>query len=285
LITEAAAVTEPRLKAPPGACDTHIHIYDKRYPTAPTAASTPPDALAGDYPKVKTRLELTRTVVVQPSTYGTDNRCTLEGIAALGSESTRGVAVVDDTTSEAELAELTRGGMRGARFHMLPGGAIPWEKLDRVAARVQGAGWHVQLQLDGRTLPEREAQVRSWPGRIVIDHVGKFLEPVAPDHPAFRCLLRLVETGRVWVKLSAPYEVSRRGAPLYEDVGELAKALVKAAPERMLWASNWPHPSVQEKPDDALLLDLLLDWAPAEATRRRILVDNPAELYGFPALV
>jgi D-galactarolactone isomerase len=166
---------------------------------------------------------------------------------------------------------------------MLPGGALPWEQLDRVAARVQGVGWHVQLQLDGRRLPEREAQVRSW-RRIVIDHVGKFLEPVAPEHPAFRCLLRLVETGRVWVKLSAPYEVSRRGAPRYEDVGALAKALVQAAPERMLWASNWPHPSVNEKPDDALLLDLLLDWAPDAATRRRILVDNPAELYGFKAL-
>ena len=140
---------------------------------------------------------------------------------------------------------------------------------------------HVQLQLDGRLLPEREAQIRGWPGRIVIDHVGKFLEPVTPDDPAFRCLVGLVETGRVWVKLSAPYEVSKSGPPLYEDVGRLAKALVRAAPERMLWASNWPHPSVKDKPDDAVLLDILLDWAPNEATRRKILVDNPGELYGF----
>jgi D-galactarolactone isomerase len=272
---------EPQLKAPANACDTHIHIYDGRYPTAPTAASTPPDALVPDYLALRRRLGIGRTIVVQPSTYGTDNRCTLEAIAALGSETARGVAIVDDTVGQAELEELTERGIRGARFHMLAGAPIPWERLDRIAARVQDVGWHVQLQLDGRDLPGREAQVRSWPGRIVIDHVGKFLEPVPPEHPAFRCLLGLIDTGRVWVKLSGAYEVSKRGAPLYEDVGLLAKALVKAAPERMLWASNWPHPSVEDKPDDATLLDVLLDWAPDEATRRRTLVDNPAELYGF----
>src|SRR3712207_3160805 len=271
----------PKLEAPEGACDTHIHIYDNRYPTAPTAAFTPPDALVTDYQAVKRFLGLTRTIVVQPSTYGVDNRCTLDAIAALGAETARGVAIVDASVSDAELEDLTRRGIRGARFHMLTGAPIPWERLDRIAARVQDAGWHVQLQLDGRDLPEREAQVRSWPGRIVIDHVGKFLEPVAPEHPAFRCLLGLVDTGRVWVKLSGAYEVSKRGAPLYEDVGALAKALVKAAPERMLWASNWPHPSVEDKPNDAGLLDLLLHWAPDDATRQRILVDNPAALYGF----
>ncbi len=272
---------EPQLKAPANACDTHIHIYDGRYPTAPTPASTPPDALVPDYLALRRRLGIGRTIVVQPSTYGTDNRCTLEAIAALGSETARGVAIVDDTVGQAELEELTERGIRGARFHMLAGAPIPWERLDRIAARVQDVGWHVQLQLDGRDLPGREAQVRSWPRRIVIDHVGKFLEPVPPEHPAFRCLLGLIDTGRVWVKLSGAYEVSKRGAPLYEDVGLLAKALVKAAPERMLWASNWPHPSVEDKPDDATLLDVLLDWAPDEATRRRTLVENPAELYGF----
>jgi len=280
-LTSAGAGAAPRLKAPAGACDTHMHIYDKKYPIAPAAVSAPPDGPVEGYLAVQRRLGLSRTVVVQPTAYGTDNRCTLEAVAKLGNDKTRGIAVVDDKVSAEELRRLTEGGMRGARFHMLPGGAIPWDILDKVAARVQSVGWHVQLQLDGRLLPEREAQVRSWPGRIVIDHVGKFLEPVAVDHPAFRCLLRLVESGRVWVKLSAPYEVSKVGPPLYDDVGRLAKALVKAAPERMLWASNWPHPSAKEKPDDALLLDLLLDWAPDDRTRQRILVDNPAELYGF----
>jgi D-galactarolactone isomerase len=270
----------PRLKAPPGACDTHMHFYDARYPTAPTALMTPPDASVEDYRAVQRRLGLTRTVVVQPTNYGTDNRCTLEGIAGLGLDAARGVATVDDTVSERELEELTQRGMRGARFHMLRGGAVPWDQLDRIAQRVQGVGWHVQLQLDGRELPDREAQVRGWPGAIVIDHVGKFLEPVPPDHPAFRCLVRLVESGRVWIKLSAMYEVSKVGPPFYDDVGRLAKELIRIAPERMLWASNWPHPGHAPQ-DEAVLLDTLLDWAPEEATRKRILIDNPAELYGF----
>jgi D-galactarolactone isomerase len=271
----------PRLAAPAGACDTHMHFYDARYPLAATALGAPPDATVDDYRNVQQRLGLERTVVVQPSAYGTDNRCTLDGIAALGLDRARGVAVVDQSVDTAELEALTRGGIRGVRFHMLPGGALPWESLDAVANTVQSVGWHIQLQLDGRTLPERERQIRSWPGRIVIDHVGKFLEPVGPDHPAFRCLKDLLETGRVWIKLSAPYEVSKSGAPTYGDVGRLAKELVRLAPERMLWASNWPHPSVKDKPDDAALLDLLLDWAPDDATRHLILVENPEGLYGF----
>ena len=270
----------PRLKVPPGACDTHMHFYDARYPTAPTAVSTPPDATVADYRRVQERLGLTRTVVVQPSTYGFDNRPTLDGIAALGLEHARGVAVVDQEVTDAELEDFTRRGIRGARFHMLGGGAVPWERLDRIAARVSGVGWHVQLQLDGRDLPEREARIRGWPGQVVIDHTGKFLEPVAVDHPAFRCLAGLVETGRIWIKLSEPYAVSKDGPPGYGDVARLARELVRLAPERMLWATNWPHPGHSPQ-DEAALLDLLLDWAPDEATRRRILVDNPAALYGF----
>jgi D-galactarolactone isomerase len=155
--------------------------------------------------------------------------------------------------------------------------------MDALAARVHPFGWIAIIQLDGRTLPEHEAQIARLPGRFTIDHTGKFLEPVSPDHPAFKSLLRLVDIGRCWVKLSAPYETSRTGPPRYEDVGALAKALVRHAPERMLWASNWPHPSepADAKPDEARLLDLLLEWAPDDVTRRKILVDNPAEIFGF----
>jgi D-galactarolactone isomerase len=258
-----------------------MHFYDPKYVLAPTALLHPPPGDVPTYRALQQRLGTRRAVVVQPTAYGIDNRCTLEGIAALGLAAARGIAVIDDGATRAHLLALTQGGIRGARFQMLPGGAIPWEMLDTIAARVQDFGWHVQLQTDGRVFPERERQIMSWPGRIVIDHIGKFLEPVGIDHPAFLHLMRFVETGRVWVKLSAPYEVSKSGAPEFEDVGRLAKALVKAAPERMLWASNWPHPSVNEGPDDADLLDLLLDWAPDERVRSRILVDNPAEVYGF----
>jgi D-galactarolactone isomerase len=155
--------------------------------------------------------------------------------------------------------------------------------MDEVMARVHPFGWHANLQLDGRELPQWEPAIKRLPGKFVIDHIGKFLEPVAPDAEPFKALLRLVDTGRCWVKLSAPYETSKSGAPRYEDVSLLARALVKHAPERMLWASNWPHPSAPKDnmPDDADLIDLLLDWAGDEPTRRRILADNPAALYGF----
>jgi D-galactarolactone isomerase len=155
--------------------------------------------------------------------------------------------------------------------------------MDAVMARVQPHGWHANIQLDGRELPKYEAQIKRLAGKFVIDHTGKFLEPVAVDHAAFKALLRLVDTGRCWVKLSAPYETSKSGAPKYEDVGRLAKALVKHAPERMLWASNWPHPSARKPapPQDEDLLDLLADWAPDAGVQKRILADNPAELYCF----
>ena len=271
----------PKLKAPPGSCDCHMHIYDPRYP-ARTDVAKPPVAPLDAYMTVRRRLGIDRCVVVQPVAYGTDNRCTLDAVAGMGG-SARAIVVVDPGVADAELDRLTGLGARGIRFQMLPGGILPWDALDQMAARVLNFGWHVQLQMDGRNLPERAVQLKRLPGTLVIDHVGKFLEPVPTDHAAFKTLLGLVESGRTYVKLSAAYEVSRTGAPHYADVGALAKALVKAAPERMVWASNWPHPSAPagKMPDDSNLLDLLLDWAPDDATRRKILVDNPVRLYGF----
>lgn len=274
--------TTPAFRPPPGACDTHVHIYDRTAPLAPTATADPPAGTVADYRELQQRLGLDRVVVVQPSAYGTDNQVTLDAVASFGLETARGVAVVEADTPEAELARLSKAGTVGARFLMLPGGAIGWDQLDRIAARVAEHGWHVQLQLDGRLLPDRMSQVARWPGDIVIDHVGKFIKPVSVDHPSFRCLLDLLETGRVWVKLSAPYEVSESGPPAYEDVGALARALVNAAPERMLWASNWPHPSApHDPPADAQLLSLLDTWVDDAKIRDQILVANPALLYGF----
>jgi D-galactarolactone isomerase len=269
----------PKLKTPQGATDTHMHIYDLARFTPRPGVAPPPDAPVAAYRQLQRRLGLQRVVIVQPNAYGDDNRCTLDAMAQLAPNA-RGVAVVTHAVADAELRRLTDAGIRGLRYVMFPGGFHSWDTLD-LAARVAEFGWHAQVQFDGRELPERKAALMRLPGRFVIDHVGKFVEPVAPDHPGFRALLDLVATGRCWVKLSGPYETSKSGPPLFADVGALAKALIRAAPERMLWASNWPHPSVQEKPDDAMLLDVLLDWAPDEATRRKILVDNPAELYGF----
>ncbi|MFO0989963.1 MAG: amidohydrolase family protein, partial [Alphaproteobacteria bacterium] len=149
----------PRLTAPPGACDTHMHVYDDRYALAPTAAFRPPHAPTADYLAMRRRVGVARTVVVQPTAYGYDNACTLEAMAAMGG-SARGIAVVPRDVTEAELDRLTKAGMRGIRYFMLPGGVLPWESLDAMAAKVGAFGWHVQLQLDGRQLPEREAALK-----------------------------------------------------------------------------------------------------------------------------
>jgi len=272
---------KPNLKTPPGACDTHMHFYDGTiYPTAESAAFTPPDASVADYQALQERLGLERVVIVQPSTYGRDNACQLAAREALG-DAARMVLVVDDTATDDELEGLTNLGCRGARFFMLSGAAVPWDILDIVAARVHEFGWHIQLQMNGREFAERADQLLRLPGTLVVDHVGRFMDPVSLDHPSFRALLHLVDTGRCWVKLSAPYESSLQGLPDFPDIAPLARALVKEAPERMLWASNWPHPNHLGEYDEADLLDTLLHWADDETLRNRILADNPAELYGF----
>lgn len=272
----------PRLHAPPRACDCNIHIYDPAMPIAPTANSPGPGwATVAAYQAVQQRLDIKRAVVVQPTAYGTDNTCTITAIAELGLANTRGVAVVDTSVHDSELHRLHAAGIRGVRFQMLPGGALPWEILEPVAARIAQFGWHIQMQMDGRLLCDREALLGRLPCPVVIDHVGKFLEPVPVEHPGFQCLLRLLDRGNIWLKLAAPYETSRSGAPLYADVGILAKHAAASHPERMVWASNWPHVAVTDLPDDASLLDVLLDWVPNASDRQRVLSDNPARLYDF----
>lgn len=269
---------------PSGVCDTHVHVYDHRYPVSPTTVLEPPDATLADYAGVQAQLGLDRVVIVQPTTYGLDNRLQLDAVATLGSAA-RAVVVVDDDVTDDELERLTVAGARGARFHMLPGGAVPWSAMPGVAARIASYGWHVQLQLDGRELPERVDELLALPTPLVIDHVGRFMPPVEPDHRAFRALSALVDSGRCWVKLSAPYESTRDGAPHYPTVAELARCLIDRAPERMLWATNWPHPGQDDPPTPEQLLALRDDWLADPDVRRRVLVDNPAEVYGFDPIV
>jgi D-galactarolactone isomerase len=274
----------PGLDAPPHSCDCHMHIFDSRYPLAANARRKEADASVASYRQVQQRLGLERVVVVQPTAYGKDNRCTLAAVEQLG-PGARGIAVVDEAVSDAELERLDAAGIRGVRFRMLDTPELPWEALPAMAARLANLGWHVQFQMDGRFLHERAALLKALPCTVVIEHIGKFLEPVPAEHPGFQALLGLVDGGRCWVKLSGAYMTSKSGPPLYEDIGVLAKALVRHAPQRLVWASNWPHPLPAHAgmPDDAEQLDLLLDWAPFERTRRRILAENPAQLYGFDA--
>jgi len=269
------------MKAPKGTCDTHMHFYDPKLPVAP-GAFMPGEFTIADYQEVQKKLGLERVIVVQPNAYADDNSLTVASIKKLG-EGAKGVGVVKADVKDAELERLTKAGIVAVRIMTLPGGMLHFDVMDQVVARVHPFGWHANIQLDGRNLPAYEAQIKRLPGKFVIDHTGKFLEPVETTSEPFKSLQRLVDTGRCWVKLSAPYETSKTGAPKYEDVSKLARALVKQAPERMLWASNWPHPGNRKPapPDDQLMLDLLADWAPSEKDRRRILVDNPAELYGY----
>jgi D-galactarolactone isomerase len=270
------------MNVPPDATDTHIHIYLEDVPSAPGGPPLPGHFPVERYREVQKRVGLQRVIVVQPNAYQFDNSVTLGAIKAFG-PAARGIGVVGADVSDAEIERLGKGGIVGQRIFQLPWGAVGFDRMHEVMARVHPFGWLANVQLDGRELPQWAPEIRKLPGRFVIDHTGKFLEPVRENSEPFRALLNLLDTGRCWVKLSAPYETSRTGAPRYEDVSKLARALVAHAPERMLWASNWPHPSEpkERKPDDAAMLDLLLDWAPDDATRAKILVDNPAGLYGF----
>ncbi len=273
-------ISTPRLPTPSGACDTHLHIYEPGYEMRASASHPSQPGTLANYRELQKRLGLTRAVIVQPSAFGTDNTCTLEAIAKLG-ETARGVAIVDPAAPDAEIERLTKAGIRGIRYHMR-GGVLTWESMPKMAARVAAFGWHVQLQCESREIGEREAMLSKLPCDLVIDHVGRFDAATPADDQSWRVMLKFLATGRCWVKLSGPYYGSKSGPPRYEDKARIAKELIKAAPERMVWASNWPHPSFKKSfPDEGKLLDLVAEWTQDETLRRRILVDNAAALYRF----
>ncbi len=272
----------PDFAAPPGSCDCHIHIFGSptRFPPAADRAYTPTEAPVEAYETLQRRLGLQRTVVVQPSVYGTDNACTLDAIARLQPHA-RGIAVIDPAVPDAELEWLHAAGIRGLRFSLTVRNAMRLEHLEPVARRIRPLGWHIQFRSTHRDLPDVETRLARLPVDVCIDHMSS-IPPDAPlDHPAWRSLFRLLAGGRCWVKLSAPYQLSRRPGPRYTDFGPQVTALVQAAPERMVWGTNWPHPMVETKPDDAGLLNWLGVWVRDESLRRTILADNPATLYGF----
>ena len=225
-------------------------------------------------------LDLARTVVIQPTGYGFDNRCTLAALAALGPDA-RAVVVVAAESRPPSSSRCTRLGARGVRYMMLPGGVLPWSGLERTAASIAPLGWHIDLQLDGRDLPLHEAMLARLPCPLVIDHVGRFMGPVEPDGEPLRALCRLLDSGTCWIKISAPYESSRSGPPGYDDIAWIARLLARRYPERCLWASNWPHPNQNPAPSNAAMLDWGLGFFADAAAQRRALVANPAELYGF----
>ena len=276
-------VEPPKLKAPPNATDCHHHIYDARYPADPTATLRPPDALVEDYRALQKRIGTTRNVLVQPSTYGVDNRCHLEALATFG-PSARMVAVVNDAVSTEELKRMHALGVRGIRFNLAQAGATTPQMLEPLSRRINDFGWHIQINAPAakilEIMPILEEKV---PSSIVFDHLAHIPQPDGVNHPLFGKVRALIDKGRTWVKLSGAYADTKSGPPSYADTSAVARAYAIAAPERCVWGSDWPHPSEQSKqlPDDALLFDLLSDWVPDDKARHRILVDNPASLYDF----
>jgi len=274
----------PRLTAPPAACDCHIHIYDARFPATRPGSRLTRDATVADYRKLQSRLGTSRAIVVQPAAYGFDNAVTVDAVAQLGLAHARAVAVIHPSITDAELRELDRVGVRGVRFTLHdPATAVTApEMIEPIAARIAEIGWHAQLHLRGDQLVAMADTVARLPCTLVIDHMGRMPQPGGVQHPAFAIVLRLLDSGRAWVKLSGPYLDTRKGPPAYADVAPVARALIQHAPERCVWGSDWPHPTERDaKPDDAAMLDLLSEWAANDATRGRILVENPARLYGF----
>ena len=270
----------PKLKAPAHAADCHIHIYDARFQSSSPAL---PNATVRDYRLLQKRIGVTRVVIVTPRNYVTDNSVTLDAIRQLGIANARGVAVIRPTVTDAELKSLDSGGVRGIRFTVgnPQTAVVSIDMIEPLAQRIAAFGWHVQLNMPADKIVENADMLRRLPTPIVFDHMGQLPLPAGLAHPAYGVIRSLVDQGRAWVKISGAYLNTKIGPPTYADATTIAQAYVKAAPERLVWGSDWPHPSPPVKPDDAVLFDLLAAWAPDEATRNRILVANPQALYGF----
>jgi predicted TIM-barrel fold metal-dependent hydrolase len=272
-----------KTKAPPNAADCHHHIYSARFKVDPNSTLRPGDASVADYRLLQKRIGTTRNVIVQPSTYGIFNDGLVEALGEFGA-SARGVAVVNDNVTDAELKRLDAARVRGIRFNLgNAGGATNMSMLEPLAKRIAPMGWHVQFNMSADMLLAVKDVLGRLPCDVVFDHLAHIPEPVGTAHPAFAAVVDLMQKGKAWVKLSGAYQDTKVGPPTYADSTVIAQAYVKAAPERLIWGSDWPHPSEKDnaKPDDAILFDLMAQWAPAEAVRNRILVDNPAKLYGF----
>ena len=279
-VPNSSGTAPPSLKAPADACDCHIHIYDgKRFPPPRPQARMQDNARVPDYRLFQQRIGTNRVVVVQPAANYIDNAVTLDALSQFGPQA-RGIAVVHPTVTDAELKQMQSKGIRGIRFTQYDPktAATTIDMIEPLARRVEPLGLHVQIHLRGDQIVGAAELLARLPGTIVFDHLGRLSSGVAD--PAFGVIRRMLDKGNTWMKLSGAYMFD--GPPRYAKAAPIAQAYIKAASERMVWGSDWPHPTEQDKPDDAVLFDLVSDWAPDETTCRRILVDNPAALYGFP---
>ena len=282
----------PKFAPPPLACDTHFHVFGppEQFPFVSTHEYTPPAAPLEHYLKMIAAVGIERAVVVQPSVHGLDNSATLDAVKKSAGRF-RGVGRIDDQTTKAELERLHDGGIRGVRFNLLdrPRGNIKLDVLDRCVEHVAELGWSVDLHIDMKNLLEQEKRIRSMPVPLVIDHIARVKPAEGLHQPGFQLLLDLLKLKHVWVKVSGADKIcntrvhSYFGLPFVEVI-PFAQAAIAAAPERIIWGTDWPHSNnfaPGYTPNDGDLVDLLAAFAPDERTRKQILVDNPATLYGF----
>ena len=274
---------KPKLKAPPGACDTHIHLFGPaaKYPFAPDSPYTSRDALPETLFALQDKLGLSTAVIVSPGGYGR-NYNMLADVLAKYPNRFRGIALMRDDTPSAEYARLTRLGVRGLRMMSRKRGSHVPQLSREVAARAHEHGWHVQFYPHGTDIVENADKLLALKNPIVLDHFASIPAAGGADQSAMKAVLKMLDTGRVWLKLSGPMRCTSENVP-YPSVTPLARALVKHAPERMVWGSYWPHVNLdgREMPNDGDLLDLLAEWAPDAAVRNRILTQNAKALYGF----
>jgi len=271
----------PEFVLPNNSCDCHHHIYDRRFPYVADDKRNLPDATFDDYNQFKKWLGHSRHVLVQPSSYGTDNRCLKDALAAFGPNA-RGEAVVNETVSDAELDALQLAGVTGIRFNLGAGNATTPDMILPVANRVAERGWHVQIHATADQLWELRPLLLQIPGNLVIDHYFR-LPPSATSHSSWRLAWELIERGKCWVKLSALYHQSQ--CDDVSDMAALVSCFLLEATERVLWGSDWPHPNLisanKNMPDDALILSKIYHWAHNDQVRHKLFVENPAEIYRF----
>ncbi|HUC61202.1 MAG TPA: amidohydrolase family protein [Alphaproteobacteria bacterium] len=275
----------PRFRMPKGAVDCHAHVIADPSAGPPFVAGrsyTPPAASLDSYFAMHDALGIARGVLVQISVYGTDNRVMVEALKR-APKRLRGIGVVPPDVSERELESLDRAGVRGLRLNILFGGGVGLDAMETLAQRIKGLGWHIQLLLDATNLHELAPRLEKLPVPFAIDHFGNFPTRLGVAHRGFQTLVGLARGADCWVKISGANRTSPGPIP-YRDTIPFARALVEAAPGRLVWGTDWPHVSEQKPmPNDGDLLDLLAEWVPDEATRNRILVENPMRLYGFPS--
>ena len=266
-----------------GACDCHAHIFGpkKMFPFIADRSYTPPEASIEAYKNMHRKLGITRAVIVQPSVYGTDNQVTLTAIKQYGNENARGIAVVDNDVSELELERLHEKGIRGVRFNLLFKGGAQFKYLERISSKIAPFNWHVQILMDVSELQLITDRLRRLPTEIVFDHMGHISTNHGTNNLGFQALINLIKEGRAWVKLSGNYRISSAKPP-YKDAEAFARALISASQKRVVWGSDWPHPGLHDTmPNDGALLNALDEYAASDQLKHAILVNNPAELYGF----